>query len=370
MSVTTTVFQGIGGTIDNATATFVSSVSSDMIATISPWAISGAALTFVLYGYLIMAGKIQQPGPDFLIKSVKIAIIGALALNAGTYMDWVVGTLKGLEESLAAAVSNGGGGSIYATLDSSLGKGMDIIAQCLEQAKASGWTELPTAIGWYICAVLIAIGLTLVVVVGGIAIIMSTMMLKVLFAIGPVFIMSLMFPVTARFFDSWIGYVLNHILIVVLTAAVLTLGVTIYDAQLSKVVVGDGDQNLLLVAFELVVIAAILYALVKGAAGAAAALAGGLSMAVMGVSQMAGAARTASNVAKGTASVGKGAAKLGKGIFTGTAKASEWVGGKAFQMAGIGGNSVSQGGGGTPAFRQGIQNLMQRQNQPGISGGR
>ena len=99
-------------------------------------------------------------------------------------------------------------------------------------------------------------GFALVVVVGGIAIMVSTFYLKILFAIGPVFIMCLMFPVTARFFDQWIGYVLNHTLIVALTAVVLTLGVTIYDREISKVVM-DSDQNMLGVALELLVVAAI-----------------------------------------------------------------------------------------------------------------
>ena len=69
MAVTTSVFQGVGGTIDNATAAFVTNVSSDMIATITPWATSGAALYFTLYGYLIIAGKVQQPFGDFLSRA-------------------------------------------------------------------------------------------------------------------------------------------------------------------------------------------------------------------------------------------------------------------------------------------------------------
>ena len=122
MAVTTSVFQGVGGTIDNATAAFVTNVSSDMIATITPWAISGAALYFTLYGYLIIAGKVQQPFGDFLVKSAKIALIGALALNAGNYLALVVETLKGLEAALAAAVGSGGTGTIYGTLDATLGQ--------------------------------------------------------------------------------------------------------------------------------------------------------------------------------------------------------------------------------------------------------
>ena len=84
----------------------------------------GAALYFTLYGYLIIAGKVQQPFGDFLVKSAKIALIGALALNAGNYLALVVETLKGLEAALAAAVGSGGTGTIYGTLDATLGQGV------------------------------------------------------------------------------------------------------------------------------------------------------------------------------------------------------------------------------------------------------
>ncbi|MDM1707636.1 type IV secretion system protein [Thiopseudomonas alkaliphila] len=39
---------------------------------------------------------------------------------------------------------------------------------------------------------------------------LSTVYLKILFAIGPLFILMLMWPVTARFFDQWFGFVINH----------------------------------------------------------------------------------------------------------------------------------------------------------------
>lgn len=360
MAVTTSVFQGIGGTIDNATAAFVTNVSSDMISTITPWAISGAALYFTLYGYLIIAGKVQQPFGDFLVKSAKIALIGALALNVGNYLALVVETLKGLEAALAAAVGSGGTGTIYGTLDATLGQGMDLIAQCMQNAREAGWTELTSAYAWYVCAVLIAVGLTLVVVVGGIAIVMSTMLLKILFAIGPLFIMALLFPVTARFFDQWIGYILNHILIVVLTATVLTLGVMIYEHELAKVTVGTGDQNMALIAFELLIIAGILYAVINGVAGMASALAGGLSMAVLSIGQMTGAARSA-------AAVGKGAGQTAGKTIAGVGNLSGWVGGKAFQAVNAlkGGNSVASSR--QPAYRAGLRELMQKQNRPARS---
>jgi len=282
MPATTTVFTSIGQTIDNATATFVTDVAGDTIATVSPWALAGLTLFVILYAYMMIFGKVDAPFQDGLIKSAKIMIISTMALNADMYLNGVVSALTGIEEGLTAAFSGSSGGSIYSSLDASLSKGIELILQCKQKAQEAGWAEFGTAMVWLLIAILIAIGFALVVVVGGIIIMVSTTYLKILFAIGPLFIMALMFPITAKFFDSWIGYVLNHTLIVAMTAVVLTLDVTIYDHEITKATI-DSDQNMLGVALELLVVAAILYAITKGVVSMAAALAGGLSMAVMGV---------------------------------------------------------------------------------------
>ncbi|KAG1486860.1 hypothetical protein G6F53_013876 [Rhizopus delemar] len=103
-----------------------------------------------------------------------------MALNADMYLNGVVSALKGIEEGLTAAFSGGGGGPIYASLDSSLSKGLELILQCKQKAQEAGWTEISTSIGWWIIAAIIAVGFALVVVVGGIAIMVSTFYLKIL----------------------------------------------------------------------------------------------------------------------------------------------------------------------------------------------
>jgi len=351
MTATTSVFTSIGQTIDNATAAFVTDVAADTIATIYPWALVGLTLYVVLYVYMIIFGKVESPGTDGIIKAAKIIIIATMALNADMYLDGVVSALKGIEEGLTSAFSGSSGGPIYGSLDSSLSNGLELILQCMQKAQEAGWTEISTSIGWWIIAAIIAVGFALVVVIGGIAIMVSTFYLTILFAIGPVFIMCLMFPVTAKFFDSWIGYVLNHTLIVALTAVVLTLGVTIYDHEISKVVM-DSDQNMLGVALELLAVAAILYAVTKGVMSMAAALAGGLSMAVMSVG---GLGRSAAGLTSGAKAVGSGA--VGAGI--GAVGAAKWAAQKMKRNT-IKNEPTGGGRGWQPAYKQNVLENLQR----------
>lgn len=358
MTAKTTVFQGIGATLDNATATFVTDVVSDTIATIYPWAIGGLTLFLVLYGYMLMMGRIQDAGSSGFIMTGKVLIISLLALNADIYLNWVVSGLQGVEDGLTSAFGGGGGSTVYETLDSSLSKGLELILQAREKASEASWRQMGTIFGWWLIAALIAVGFGLVVVFGGIAILLSTVYLKILFAIGPLFILMLMWPVTARFFDQWFGFVINHTIIVALTAVVLTLGVSIYDHQISKVAM-DSDQNMLAVALELLIVAAILYALVKGVMPMAAALAGGLTMGVMTARSLSGGVKQTADIAKGA---GKGSLAAGKGMYG----AGQWAanklrrGNKVENGGSTGSGSGSGGGGWQPAYRDAVLANLRR----------
>jgi type IV secretion system protein VirB6 len=358
MPATTTVFSAIGKTIDNATKTFVTDVATDAIAVIYPWALAGLTLYIVLYGYMMIFGKVQDPGSDGVLKAVKIMFIAVMALNADMYLNSVVPAIEGIQSGLTAAFSgapNDESTTIYTSLDKSLSKGIDLVLQCKEKAQEAGWTEIGTSIGWWIIAAIIAIGFALVTVFGGIAIMVSTFYLKILFAIGPVFVMCLIFPVTARFFEQWFGYVLNHVLIVALTAVVLTLAITIYDRQIQKVVI-DSDQNMLGVALELLIVSAILYAVVKGVMSMASALAGGLSMSMMGLGSM---GRTASGAARGAAGAAGSAASGIASVGSGAIGAAKWAAQKLQRNNSVG-NGGGSPGGWQPAYKQNVLENLNR----------
>lgn len=320
-STTTNVFQGIGKTFDNWLQFFVIDTSSNLIKEITPWAIGFTTVYIILYGYMILLGKIQEPASDFITKSAKIILIGGLALKTDLYLEWVVGFFQGIEESLTQAFSQSDtGSSIYASLDNSLSKGLDIVLQCRQKATSAGWGSFSVAFSWWLIATLIMIGFGLVVCVGGISVMMSTVMLKLAFAIGPLFVLCAMWPVTAKFFDSWVGFLLNHILIVALTTVVMVLAINVYGVELQKINF-DSDQNMLFVSLELLIVAGILYAVVRSILPMAAALAGGFTMAVLGISHL---ARYGSLGAKAAKGAGKAGLAAGKGLY----KAGRWAAGR------------------------------------------
>src|SRR5512143_2971700 len=119
-----TIFQTLGGSLDNATATFVTDVVNRTIHTIYPWALASITLYVTFYSFMLMTGRLQEPLWDGLIKCAKIVLISALALNADTYLTWVVETLKGFQTSLVVAVTGQEDVTMYQALDNTLNEGL------------------------------------------------------------------------------------------------------------------------------------------------------------------------------------------------------------------------------------------------------
>lgn len=68
------------------------------------------------------------------------------------------------------------------------------------------------------------------------------MALAVLAALGPFFILALLWQPTAKFFDMWCGQVMNYGLLVVLTSVMLMLLMGIFDGYMAGVDL-DGKTN-------------------------------------------------------------------------------------------------------------------------------
>lgn len=300
------VFQFIGDTVSNATAAFVAPAAGNLIIALAVIATAGLSLYFTLTGYAIMTGAVESPFWTFVKQSVKSLFILAFALSATSYTDDVVGSFEGLETGLSAALNTSTATTpktTYEALDQSLGKGLDLIKICTENADAAGF-NIGTAIGWLIAAAVIAFGTTLVTVIGGAVLIVSKFALAVMFAVGPLFIMLLLFPITARLFDSWFSQVLNFTLTIVILAVVMAMATTAYDAFIASVDLNSNSgESPMWAAVEIGALTGVLVWIILQISHMATGLAGGMSMAAMGIRHLMSpvtgglsAARTAGNI--------------------------------------------------------------------------
>lgn len=283
------IFQFIGESVDTALNSFVAATAGQVIAGIVPIAILGATIYFAFSGYMIIAGRIQSPAGTLMLQAVKFVVLAALALSLDGYNNWVVGTIRGLEDGLAAMFAGSGPSdepkSVYATVDATLGQGWDIAAQLWEQAGSRGLTELGMAIGEYVNALVIGISTLLVGLPAGALIVVAKATLTLLLGIGPIFVMCLMWSVTARWFEQWFAQVMTAIITIALVAAVAAFMMKIFAAFIAGVDL-QGDQNTLFTALTLAVLSLVILMLLYKTSDLAAGLAGGLSVGAITLGRM------------------------------------------------------------------------------------
>jgi type IV secretion system protein VirB6 len=279
------VFQFIGDTVKNATDVFVTPAATNLMTALQLVALTGVTLYITLTGYAIATGAVESSFWTFVKQCIKISIIAVFALTVDGYVDGIMVAFDGLETGLsdAMAVAGAPAGSVYETLDTSLGKGIAIVEQCFQKADEAGF-NIGSALGWFAAGVTVAIGTILVSMIGGAVIIVAKFAVAVMFALGPIFVMSLMFPATAKFFDSWFAQVMNYTLTVVITALVMTFAMTAYDTFVAAAdFSGSGDSNPMFAAMQIGALTGVLLWILLQVGGMASGLAGGMSMAAMGI---------------------------------------------------------------------------------------
>ena len=177
-------------------------------------------LYVVLYGFAILRGAISEPVMDFAIRSIKLALIYALATTAA-YSTFVTEPLfTGLPNALTRAVSGAAAPGVGAAFDQFLayaGYLADTIAR-----EGSAFDPGP----WIVSAAVLIIG-ALACALGFGVVMLAKLALALLVALGPIFIACALFDATRRFFFGWLGQAVNYLvlfaLIIVIFQLVLSL---------------------------------------------------------------------------------------------------------------------------------------------------
>ncbi len=213
------VFSKVQAEIDNALVSYVFDTTTLIINWIAPVFQNLLIIYVALWGYAFWLGTIDEPFTDGLKRILRITVVLTLALTVKNYNDLVVSFIYGGPEQLAGVIS--GAKPTAGLLDGLLEKGIDIG----DRAWAQGGV-LNGDFGKYFLAIIIYLSVIALTAYAAFLIFMSKIALAILLAIGPVFIVMVLFKTTQRFFESWLSMVINYGLLLVLavSAVQITLG--------------------------------------------------------------------------------------------------------------------------------------------------
>ncbi len=201
-------------------ANYVSTNTARVASAIEPAAVTLGTVYVMMWGFLCMTGRIQEPIWEGVKRILTVALILGVGLRLWTYNDVVVDTFTRGPEQLASAIL--GSPSTIAVVDQIWIDGNLTAEQLLNKGSV-----LNSNFAYYLAgfAIYFLVGITVVVTAFLLA--LSKVALALILALGPLFIVLLFFDATKRFFEAWIAQLANYALITVLAtlAAALVLSV-------------------------------------------------------------------------------------------------------------------------------------------------
>lgn len=286
------VFSYLGGSIDAALATFVTKTSAQVAAGIAPVVTVGLSIYFLIYGYAVMRNEVSDPINVFVAKALKISFILACSVSGAFYQSNIVGFFQGWQDGLVSIVqtsnpnltSTATAKNMYEVLDNFDDQGTElalvILGRGISKLPVGGWLDL-------IAGIVVFVGNTVFLLIAGGLTILAKVASAIVLALGPLFIVSLAFPATQKFFDAWLSKIINYILLAVILAVVVSISVAICTGYMEVALdaAKESTTNQISDAFSLILLYGSLLLIIYQAPHIASGLAGGASLSGGGAGQ-------------------------------------------------------------------------------------
>lgn len=255
-------------------ADYIGTNTARVAAALEPVIVTLGTVYVMVWGYLQLTGRIEEPIGAGLRRVVTLAVVLGGALNLWLYNSLIVDTFYRAPAELATAVV--GARDPVSTVDAIWDRGGAVAGYLwgnLGLSVAGAGYFLAGAIVWALVGLLCVYTMFLIA--------LSSIALAVLLALGPLFLALLFFEGTRRFFEAWLAQLANYALITiltVLTAALLLQVVESYAAQTAA----RGGAILTVDALDMVLMAVLVFLLMRQVMPIAAGLAGGVALSSFG----------------------------------------------------------------------------------------
>lgn len=253
--------------IDERLHVFLGDRLSSVIAVVEGPLRVALVLYVLLYGYAILRGAISEPVMDFAIRSIKLALLYALATTAA-YSNFVTQPLfVDLPSALTQAISGSGAPNVGAAFDQFLA-----YAGYLSETIAREGSAFDLA-PYIVAAAVLVIG-ALACALGFGIVMVAKLALALLVTLGPIFIAAALFDATRRYFFGWLSQAMNYLVLFALMITIFQLVLSLVRDQWGAI---EGQDPMVggLIFIALCLLGAIFFlqtpAIAAGVAGGASA---------------------------------------------------------------------------------------------------
>jgi len=261
--------------LDALLVSYVSHTASSVAAALEPAVVTVAVLYVMIWGYLQLSGRIQEPAVDAVKRFVVLAVVIGVSLQLWLYNEVIVDTFFSAPARLAAVVV--GADDSVRTVDEIIDSGTATAEMLLSKGGI-----LDFNLSFYFAGFLVylIVGLTAVYTIFLLS--LAKVALAILLAIGPLLVPLAFFESTKRFFESWLAQLANYAFVAILTVLIAALMLHVLAAATRQAI--DAGPSIQISQAVQVCMTAILTLLVmRQVLPMAAGISSGLSLTTFGV---------------------------------------------------------------------------------------
>jgi len=236
MGIITDIFDEIDLVLD----TYVIDTSTVVINSVTPIFTSLLIIWIAIWGYMLMYGKTESTLTDAFFKILRIGFILTLGLSVGTYSGVIVDFMFGWPEEVISWVTGNPSGNLSGAIDNLLDSLVGIVSVAWQKGGVFDGN-----IGFYFIAIIVGGFAVVIGVILAFLILLSKIVLSILLAVGPIFIMLLLFPTTQKFFESWMASLINYGFLLLLSVLVASVVISFTNTIMDGLGGAEGLANIL-----------------------------------------------------------------------------------------------------------------------------
>ncbi len=254
---------------------YVGNNTARVSAALEPAIVTLATLYVMIWGYLQLTGRIEEPLLTGLKRLLITGAVLGVSLKLWLYNTVIVDTFYNGPTQLAAALV--GANDPVETVDSIWEQG-GAVADFIFNIGPHFWID---GLGYILSALLVWILVGLLCVYTMFLIALSHIALAILLALGPFFLPMLFFQSTRRLFDAWLAQLANYALITLLT--ILVAGLLLQVVNSYAVQTASLGRDLKIVdAINMLLVSVLVFLFMRQVMPIAAGLASGVALSTLG----------------------------------------------------------------------------------------
>ncbi|WP_324314833.1 type IV secretion system protein [Povalibacter sp.] len=242
---------------------------------LEPVVVSLGVLYIIVWGYLQLMGKVEEPFMTGMKRIFTLGIIMGASIQLWAFHELMVDTFFNVPAALGAQMV--GAFDQVEVVDAIFFRGFDAARLLVDRGTIFDDNIIFFFVGGAVYLIVFLTGVYTLFLLT-----LSRIALSVLLALGPLFIALLLFETTKKFFESWIAQLANYGFIALLTTLVAALMMTVV-LKTAEAAVRIGGEISVADAARLLIAAGLTFLVMRQVMPMAAGLASGLALSTFGV---------------------------------------------------------------------------------------